>query len=461
MSLGLPVGLRSLPAIAGVGEPSDDGSPFLLVCSFDGGWDQFLAFDPRDQTVFNKVNGAKLLPDYDALAQTSGDAGFLELMASNPTGVTHAGDLSFGPAARGLAPWADRMAILRGINMKTLTHAVGTRFFLTGRFPSGLAANGSALPTTLTAEIAGQYGSNTLPPIPNLAVGVETYNAGLPGYASGLSVSSSLDLRGVLYSFDPLLTQAETNAIEAYFKTGDGGAFQECSHALYNAGGDTDTFLESREAAKILASGELETYFDFTKTNAVNADLYAHFGLADLNQAAFNEAAVGGMGQAMIAAQALSRGVSQCVSVSLASGIDHHDEDYGTVHFGRLQTGFEALERLMSYLDLMGILDRTTFLVTSEFARSPVRNARGGRDHHLTSSAMVMGPGIEGGQVLGSSSDDTWAFEPVDVTTGALDADGYVFSPTDIHATILDSMGYGFEHLDNQAPVLLGALRKA
>lgn len=460
-SLSMPWTLRSLPAIAGIGEPAPGDSDFLIVCSFDGGWDQLLAFDPRDDQAFNASNGATIISDYAALASTSGEAEFQNFMQDNPSGVTQAGDLTFGPAARALAPWADRMALLRGINMKTLTHAVGTRYFLTGKFPSGLAAKGSALPTWMTHELGAEVGASNLPPIPNLAVGVETYNDGLAGYASGLRVSSAEDLRGVLYSFNPLLSEAESNAIEAYFEKGDSDKLGECAHALYNGSGSVDAFMESREAAKVLASGELETFFNFTKNNTQNEDLYAHFGLMDLNGGAFNQATRGGLGQAMIAAQALSRGVSQCVSVSLASGIDHHDEDYGTLHYGQLKTGFDALERLIAYLDVQGILNRTTILVTSEFARTPVRNARGGRDHHLTNSAMVMGPGIAGGQVLGSTSDTTWVGEPINVSTGAPDPGGHVFNPTDIVATVLNSVGKSYEYLDNQDPIVLSRLQSS
>jgi uncharacterized protein (DUF1501 family) len=456
--LGLPIGLRSLPAIAGIGEPSDDGSPFLVICAFNGGWDQLQLFDPRSDLDYTEANGSALIPDYAALAGSSTDSlgGFAAFMGDNPSGITTVGDITLGPAARYLAPWADRFSLVRGINMGTLTHQVGTRYFLTGKFPSGLAAKGSALPTWLTSEVCTPMAALDRPPIPNLAVGVETYNDGLVGFASGLQVSNNQDLRGVLYSFDPTLSAAENDAIDAYF---DGASMTECVHGLYNGGGSIDAFMESREAAKILASGQLETFFNFGLDNPTNADLYTHFGLDGLSNAQASQATRGGIGQAMIAAQAITKGVSQCVSVSLASGIDHHDEDYGTDHYNGLALGMSSLERLISYLDVHGVLDRTTILVTSEFSRTPKRNARGGRDHHLSSSCMLMGPGIVQGQVLGATDDETWVFQPVDPQTGVLDTAGHAIRPTDIHATLLDSMGHSYEHLSNQDPVVLEALK--
>ena len=85
--------------------------------------------------------------------------------------------------------------------MGTLTHDVGLRYNITGKFPRGLSANGSALPTWFVDQLGHVIGPDALPPIPNLVVGPETYNEGLNAYASGLQVSSSDDLRGVLHRF--------------------------------------------------------------------------------------------------------------------------------------------------------------------------------------------------------------------------------------------------------------------
>ena len=54
-------------------------------------------------------------------------------------------NIAFGPAIGKLAAqhYQD-LAVVRGVNMGTLTHEVGRRYFLTGKFPRGLAASGSS-----------------------------------------------------------------------------------------------------------------------------------------------------------------------------------------------------------------------------------------------------------------------------------------------------------------------------
>lgn len=48
--------------------------------------------------------------------------------------------------------------------------------------------------------------------------------------------------------------------------------------------------------------------------------------------------------------------------------------------------------------------DRTTFYVTSDFARTPALNTSGGKDHNpMTNSVILIGKGIRGGQTVGGS----------------------------------------------------------
>lgn len=50
------------------------------------------------------------------------------------------------------------------------------------------------------------------------------------------------------------------------------------------------------------------------------------------------------------------------------------------------------------------LFDHTTFMVVSEFARTPALNGAGGKDHNpMTNSVLLAGRGIKGGQVIGAS----------------------------------------------------------
>ena len=50
-------------------------------------------------------------------------------------------------------------------------------------------------------------------------------------------------------------------------------------------------------------------------------------------------------------------------------------------------------------------LDHTTIVGFSEFCRTPNFNGNMGRDHSLTNACFLAGAGIQGGQVIGRSSD--------------------------------------------------------
>ena len=173
----------------------------------------------------------------------------------------------------------------------------------------------------------------------------------------------------------------------------------------------------------------------------------------------------GPKGNAAIAAQALTNGISEAVSLQLAGDLDDHN-DWGDTHATGVADALDAIGNLITYLKKTPYKkgatmtwEHTTLLVFSEFARTPLLNGRAGRDHHLASSCLIAGPGIKGNQVFGATSDKDMVVRNVDPTTGkADDAAGIQLRPADIHATLLHSMGLSYDHLSNQSPQLLPAL---
>ena len=143
--------------------PDPAKAPFLIHCTFEGGWDQLMALDPRDNTKYGA--GAAIQPAYDQIQdKDTADV----LAATNGTGLVRpdGSNLTFGPAVGKLsASFADLCAV-RGLDMGTLTHEVGRRYFLTGKFPRGRSGSGSSLATAAVAQI-GAGGR-----IPNPAVGM-------------------------------------------------------------------------------------------------------------------------------------------------------------------------------------------------------------------------------------------------------------------------------------------------
>jgi uncharacterized protein (DUF1501 family) len=403
---------------------------------FSGGWDQLLAFDPRDPDVFTpeRVAETRILPGYNLF--TDGTA---------PFPITPAGsNITFGPGVANLAKHYKHMAVVRGINMTTLAHEEGMRYFITGKRPIGAAARGSSTAT----EIVGQLVPAV--PIPSIAYGVESYNDRYAGSANALRVSRSKDLVDTLSpSKKRLDSQIETELLAL------GGEPVTCDEAALSAGGVGGSYHTSREQVQQVLLGGLNTAFDFA-LKPTNDAVRAFYGLSDTGP--YDTAP----GRAALVATALKLGISQCVSINLVGGLDTH---FGTqtTHLTNLRTGFNALSLLVDDLERTthpsggNFMDHTTILVFSEFARTPLINATNGRDHHLTNSCLLMGAGVKHNRVFGHSGDIAMAPGLVDLKTGAKDSNnGENILPEHIIATVLASAGldYSITRVEPLKPLL-------
>ena len=448
---------RALAPMAGLGagaimpnaygaEPYD--GKFVIFCTFEGGWDQLLAADPRDAKNPRYGAGKTINPGYNLIKESDTQ---LERVVDEVTGGTgvyqpEGSNLTVGPAMYSLAKdhWQD-LCVVRGLDMGTLTHAVGRRYFLTGKFPRGLQASGASL---VTAAAAG-FGDHS--PLVNLIMGMETFNDGQPTWASGLSIRQPLDILAVLAPLSEPLSTTASQSINAYVL-----AHSAAAHQLDGAGALT-RYRESIPRAQILAGGQYAEHFDYLNPTAKTQTVMDAFGIS--SSAEMAEA----KGQAFMAAQAITQGVAQCVSVRLAVGLDTHDDSWLTDHGPALRQGFDALANLISYLKTTTdhnnkpFWERTVLVAASEFSRSPSLNSQFGRDHHLSSSCIVAGAGIRGNQIIGGT-DDTYNRLLVNPQTGGTDNGKTLIRPPDLHATVLQALGLNHDHLGNQLPVILEAM---
>jgi uncharacterized protein (DUF1501 family) len=432
--------------------PSDP--QLMLLVYFEGGWDQMLVTDPRDNTdarfqreAAYRPGGSGIYPAYDLVLDPQVKA----LLASNARGVQTAGKITLGPAApASLLAHASDLCVVRGMTMDTLTHEVGRRYFLTGKFPRGLAANGSAI-TSVVAALEGQGAV-----LPNMAIATESYAEDLPAAASPVRVLSAGDVLAALRPFGTPLDPASQEAMVAFEQ------MQTCEQERLDRDGLVKFFKDSKAKARTLTTSNVSTLFQFNAAAPPPevAPLFDALGITTAADLA------GPKGRAALAAQALANGVSQAVSVQLASGLDDHF-DWDTDHATSLRNSFDALGRLITYLKSVkykgtseSVWQHTTLMVSSEFSRTPLINSRGGRDHHLASSCLVAGPGIKGNTVIGGTTDVQLAARKVNPTTGQPDDKGVPLRPADVHATVLQSMGLSYGHISNQSPQILNAMLK-
>jgi uncharacterized protein (DUF1501 family) len=261
----------------------------------------------------------------------------------------------------------------------------------------------------------------------------------------------------VLAALRPFVTPIDPESQEAMLAFEQ---MQTCEEERLDRDGLVKFFKDSKAKARTLTTSNVSTLFQFNVNTPPPevAPLFAALGITT------NADLAGPKGRAALAAQALANGVSQAVSVQLASGLDDHF-DWDTDHATSLRTSFDALGRLISYLKSVkykgtsdSVWQHTTLMVFSEFSRTPLINSRGGRDHHLASSCLVAGPGIKGNTVIGGTTDVQLAARKVNPTTGLPDDGGVPLRPADVHATVLQSMGLSYQHISNQSPNVLRAM---
>ncbi len=100
--------------------------------------------------------------------------------------------------------------------------------------------------------------------------------------------------------------------------------------------------------------------------------------------------------------------------------LDTHAQHEGN-HLAEQAKGWAAVSDIFSLFKKLpygqtgeSLFDRTTFLVTSEFARTPALNAAAGKDHNpLTNSVLLAGRGVQGGRSIGGSRSVTRAESPL------------------------------------------------
>jgi hypothetical protein len=122
-----------------------------------------------------------------------------------------------------------------------------------------------------------------------------------------------------------------------------------------------------------------------------------------------------------------------------ANGWDTHSQNnMQSLHFEEL---FSVLDSLMDSLDVevgeygSKLSDEVTVMVFSDMGRHPRLNVANGKDHWTFTSAMLMGAGIQGGQVIGSMNENFQGL-PVELSTGESRSDGVALTPEHLGATL-------------------------
>ena len=385
-----------LPRLARAGVVAGDRR-FLFIF-VDGGWDPVWALAP----VFD--NPYVDMPEDGAKAEAGGHA-----WVSAPSRPSV--DSFF-------QTYGARTAVIHGIEIPSIAHERCKRLLLTGGassgvndFPTNIAAGSpehlALAHVVLTGPVYTDGGANNV-----VRLGVSSQVYGLVEGSCMEGTSPPLDLPA-----------DEITALEDAF-------LQSRAAAAAGAAG--------RGAASRIASAYQGALTDVEGLPAIADRLIVH-GENTLDQL-------------VTAADLLGDGLARCAIVA-DKGQDNQRWD----HHSEITRQGPSFEQLMGNLnDLLGrmsstsgssggsLLDEITVVVCSEMGRYPSLNSSYGKDHWMTTSMMLIGGGIRGGQVVGAY-DANMGSTPVIPETGELDPDGrlggVVLGPGHIGATLLALAG--------------------
>jgi uncharacterized protein (DUF1501 family) len=441
---------------------------------FPGGWDQLLFLDPRrfeyeatnDDAYKTRVQETGIDTRYrfatsDSLVDQYGqDLHIPDIDNADPT-------FWFGPAAAKLdsgtgapAPLnlkalaegsyngdpAVPMSIVRGIDMATLGHQPGYLYFVTGEPSTGTAAEGASMPI----RIASEFDSYTTH-IPTVALSVSSFTGNKPGRFAALRAQNLSDLGDILLRPDKLRhSSAVEQALAAYASRTQGPKAQ-----AYDSQGLLSALTGSSQGVRDMLEQDLGGQFDFLDPQA--ADPGGVRETYDINTDQPRSARA----SAAFVSQAVKTNLAQFISATIPAGGDSHGSG-NRAHAEGLNRGIDAVARLVQDLntspaigkngdDLGGTwMDHTTICLFSEFGRTPLFNAMGGRDHHFSNSCLLIGAGIENGRVAGASS-EVGGMIPVAHDFGS--GIERPIKPEDIGATLLHSAGLDYGEYREALPL--------
>jgi uncharacterized protein (DUF1501 family) len=293
--------------------------------------------------------------------------------------------------------WHSRAAIINGISVPSLSHEVCTRLMWTGQSVEGRPD----WPSTVGAGEADAYTLPSLvisgPSFPDI-YGAFSARAGASGQLADLIDGTILDTRDRSSGHEPLAEPLRS-------------------------------LVEDRVAERARAFAQVDPAGASMSTALRRARQLAGSDPLDFRSASFLEERID------LAIDALSRGISRVVTLEADGSWDTHtnnDADQGR----QFQDLFRGLSYLMESLVDNELLADTTVVVLSEMGRTPLFNSDAGRDHWPYTSALLLGAGVRGDQVV-SAFDERYLPVGYDPATGEQSPAGAPLTPEHLGATLL------------------------
>jgi uncharacterized protein (DUF1501 family) len=322
---------------------SGEKFPFLVQIHLPGGADATLGLDP--------LRMPKGLDQNDI---------FIEYQDSE---ILSASKLKLGPAAKSLAPFANSICIVNGINMqRDAGHLSGAQYIQSG--------SGDGKQASLSLEQAFQTRAGDL---------------GVLNTSGSAQTRGSRNIREI--GLGSLNRSYELGA--DFYPIKSSATYSEVVSGLERS---TENFKIFKQLVEKFGprTEPLKATTPTVPTTTMPTQIRATgFELASL----------------------MSAGLVAQIFIELdGKGFLDTHTNHPKVHLGVQTNIWEQVARLFSdfkkipYKNGTSMFDVTTFVITTEFSRTPALNGSDGKDHNpFTNSLLVCGPGIQGNQVIGQS----------------------------------------------------------
>ena len=434
-------GLASQPLFRAFADPPVASDEFFVLIHANGGWDVTLSLDPRNERRGLIEPGSTDTIDTAPIrrwrdAPLDADSSTFEII--RPAGSS----LRLGPAIGDLADMPDRLTVINGLAMNTVSHPDGTFFAATGRHLAG----GKPVAASIDTMLANEFGRTSL--LPTVSVGYPSTFVGedLDARVSPLLVGSVDTLSKMLNRSNVNTTAADRQAVTALLTE---ESRDLAARSWYRD--ELEGFGLQLEALPRMLSPDVQQVFNATALAAAQPTLFPT-GRRFQARAGVNCA---------FAVEAMKRNLVRCVSFSSASH-DTHNNNYRSQPLIQ-QELFDTIAALVRALDAAPhptrtgrrLGDHTHILVVSDFCRTPQINLTLGRDHYPNGSALVISPKFVGNTSFGRADDD----QLLPASAGMFADGDRPVAPPDLLATFVSAFGVNPRRYLRDGDVIRSLLR--
>lgn len=368
----------------------------FLVC--DGGWDVTRVFAP----LFGNSNVAM---ESDATTAEVGGISFVDHAAR--------------PAVRSFfESYATRTCVLNGFEVRSIAHEHCKRLLMTGQ------GEGDNAGDDWLSILAAQSTEDLLLPYLVMSGTAFSYQYTSTVVRMGMNGQTQGLMKGTM----PYTTTTAFNITDT-----DVQALE-------------DAYVRAQVAASAnsAGAGRASRFVDLYGQMLDKLSSFADSAVLDAPSSVSPEVCDGVWSELTMALNVFEQGLGRCALVnykgSCAEGWDTHTtNEMQSDHF---EETFRQLNTLMQELDsrtgVSGgkLADEVTVVVCSEMGRHPQINSTGGKNHWTYTSAMLIGAGVQGGQVIGGY-DDSFMGEAIDLATGESTSAGTSLLTSSLGATLL------------------------